>query len=318
MRAVAKVSAFFLIAFDPLDAVSLRAAPANVTAQTVDVHNASNKSSSDDASQALDAVMSMVGSIQAQQEQDKPRPRAPIGKGTRPKLDVGFTQYEQKLTETLASTINAAVPMWDNTTRQNIIAKVTSNVSAELKIKLKPLKEAIGKTWMVLPEDAQVVYAAQLKQNFQSVYADSLENVRGHVKRCKARIDIEMNKHKPLPQDQLMDKVESFYIDAVALDRCYGGEELIQMSLLELFASSATTVVEEDVPQNSTGNHTGNHTHKLKKFCLNSLLTNLASRLHDAQSLLSMSMRFEAHAPMDMDMIQTQKNGLKHHKMHMN
>lgn len=250
-------------------------------------NNSSNAGESESADAVLDAVMAVVS---------KTHPKASVAPklsnassvSHRAKLDIGLTDYEHNLTQALVATVRNITPSpsWTEQMRQRLIVNVSGNISATLNARLKPLKQSVGKTWMVLPEDIQKdAYVAQIRSSFGPVLTDSLSTATRKFEIAGRRVQAYNSQRVPLSPDDLLARSEDELASSITSERCYG--------------DALAQIAEEDpsVVKNSQSNATSpKMKSKFKRFCMASVVSKFVSRLNDSQNLISMTMRFEAQA----------------------
>lgn len=205
------------------------------------------------------------------------------------KLDVGFSDFERKLTSEVGLAIRGMMANSSVWSKDNISARLLDNVTDSLKVGLKaelaPLKLSIGKTWMALPETSQKdAYVQQLRNAFTSVFDNSMKQIHTHLDLGLHRVESyakgRSDQKAPAPAE-LLAHSEQTLGDSLVKEHCYENS---------LKPSKAKT--------NGTS---------LRRFCIQSVVGALAHRLNDTQGLISMSMRFEAGA---MSLAQKQHKGV--------
>jgi FkbM family methyltransferase len=181
-------------------------------------------------------------------------------------IDVGFSTYEKNLTEqVLAALLEVSnATSWSNDMRAAFSRNVSESLDKSLKASLQPLKMTIGKTWMVLPQDAQKdEYINQLRSSFLPIFTDSLASATTHLSTSLKNIGA-LSIKKDLTPTDLLSKSETLVADSLLLDHC--------------FALSS-----KKKPSNRT-------------FCMKSIVGQLAHRLNDTLGLVTMTTRFDAGA----------------------
>jgi hypothetical protein len=272
-----------------VDAASLRAAPQATPSK--DAASPSKPKSESEASplppsaSAVDAAMDLIKSLKKPEEAPSAKASsqnsstAPQGHA---KLDVGFADFEKTAVEEVGQKLlkTATGTAWSSDMRSQFEKNITDAMKETMKSIMKPLKTSIAKTWMALPQDSQKdEYVATLKKSFAGVFDSSMHTITSHLELSLKRIETYSSQNK-FTADELLKKSESTVEDSLLNDHCY---EVDAKHIKGLQKS------------NSTSNST-DAKDEMKKFCIQSVIGALAHRLNDTQSLISMSMRFEAGA----------------------
>lgn len=249
---------------------------------------AKNASSKNDA---VDAAMDLITSLKAASApaQNSSSKAAAATPGQHAKLDVGFADFEKAAVDSVTQKLmrTASGTAWSSDMRAQFEKNVTEAMKETMKSIMKPVKTSIAKTWMALPQDSQKdEYVATLKKSFGPVFDSSMHTITSHLEMSLKRIET-YSSQKKVSGEELVKRSESAVEDSLLNDHCY-----------EVDAKHL-----KSTKSNSTNSTDGKAAEK-KKFCIQSVIGALAHRLNDTQSLISMSMRFEAGA---MTLVQKQK-----------
>jgi len=214
----------------------------------------------------------------AQQQQQKPRA----------KLDVGFADFDDNVTNALASIIETGMEgeAWTEQRRKTLAKNATDSLHQALQDALKPLKLSIGKTWVALPEDAQKeAYVSQIRSGFASTLDRSKDSILSHVKIGLHRAGMAhmastsgAASSAAASEEDLVAKAEQVLLGGVLSEHCYDEHDLKHAKTAAKGKNASAAPAKES------------------KFCIPSVVEALAKRLNDTQGLVGMTMRFEAHA----------------------
>jgi len=278
-------------------AVALRAPAAKSSNQSV-IAVESNTSS--DNSSKIDDVMNSVAAMMNKMEPKKHHvAQANVSASGHQKVDVGFTEFEKELNQTLESGVKNATQdaQWTSEMRQKLLANVTDTMIGSLREKTKPIKQNIGKTWVALPDDQKDEYVSQLKARFESDWAGAMPGIESHLKIGLRRVGEFAKQTIKVEPAAMLAGSEKTLADSLVNQRCYGSDD---PSFLEMDSSSAPTTA----PANATApaKEEKGKPHKLKKFCMPPAVDTMVGRFKDSEGMLSMSFRFEAGA---MSLVQT-------------
>jgi len=179
----------------------------------------------------------------------------------KPKLELGFSGFTKNLTASLTAEVNSSAVKFKvpERLRQNLTAEVVAAVNKQLGEQLKPLKQSIAKTWVQMQEGSRDKYANAVKNGFEPLFANAAASITLHV-------GIGIRRAADLISEQPEKK------DA------------------ELLAETLK-VVEDDLFQQHC--HTSEKKGKKEQFCISSPVTGFYGRLHDAEELVGMSLKFE-------------------------
>lgn len=274
-------------------AVALRA-PAAKSANHSVIAVESNTTASDNSAK-IDEVMNSVAAMMNKMKDDEPKKHhsAPgnVSAGGHQKVDVGFTNFEKQLNQTLESGVKNATNdgQWTAEMRQKLLTNVTDSLILSFKAKTKPIKQEIGKTWMALPDDQKDEYVEQLRARFESDWAGGMAGIESHLKIGLRRVGDYAKQTIKLPADKILAGSEKTLADSLINPRCYGSDD---DSFLQLDSSTPPVAEAKDKGK----------AHKLKKFCMPPAVDSVVGRFKDSEGMLSMSFRFEAGA---MSLVQT-------------
>jgi len=102
-----------------------------------------------------------------------------------PKLDVGFSSFSTNCSQIVAAELNktCAKYAWPaENLRANFSNQVVAAVQLHLAADLKPLKQEIGKTWVLFKsQDDRTKYADELRSNFQGTFSRAGEMLASHI-----------------------------------------------------------------------------------------------------------------------------------------
>merc|ERR1719330_1419991 len=85
-----------------------------------------------------------------------------------------------------------------------------------LQTELKPLKQSIGKTWMVFPqEDQKDKYVEQLRSSFQPLFADMVKSFGKHANTSLGRFSA------ATPSEHLQEDASRALVGSILEDHCY-------------------------------------------------------------------------------------------------
>lgn len=245
----------------------------------------SSKDTSEVLANALEAAKALIGAHSSEATRVAAS-NTSASNGSRAKIDLGFTAFEKSMKEQLTSgCLNATQgeASWTPEMRQELVTNVTGEFSAGLNRALLPMKQAIGKTWMALPEDEQKDgYVVSLRTGFASTLDANVAKMVKHVQLGLNRVKRLSQKKDKLSSDELLRKSEQTINDNLLADHCYGDK-----SFLQLDANPNRTMIP-------------NATKKLTHFCITSTVGSMTKRLNDTQNLVSMTMRFDAKAMMSL------------------
>jgi|Transcript_39025 hypothetical protein len=269
------------------EAGSLRAAPK--VAATPAKPKAESEASPPPA--AVDAAMDLIKSLKvasAPSANSSSQKAATTSQG-HAKLDVGFSEFEKTAVEEVGQKLlrTATGTAWSNDMRAQFEKNVTDAMKETMKSIMKPLKTSIAKTWMALPQDSQKdEYVATLKKSFGPVFESSMHTITSHLDMSLKRIETYSSQKKEFTAEALLKKSETTIADSLLNDHCY----------------------EVDAKHLKSSSNSSDAKAEKKQFCIQSVIGALAHRLNDTQSLISMSMRFEAGA-MSLAQKQKKQNG---------
>mmetsp|Transcript_45782 Transcript_45782/g.106120 ORF Transcript_45782/g.106120 Transcript_45782/m.106120 type:complete len:252 (-) Transcript_45782:11-766(-) len=232
----------------------------------------------------LPVALLLVGDATAASLRAAPEQPAPAAQPTpapqRAKLDVGFGDFEKNLTMAVTSAIKANLTgaSWTDDLKSRVIENVTGSLHSALQDALKPVKLSIGKTWMALPEDDQKnTYVNQLRGSFESVMERARDSLVTHL-------SIGLRHASGLPRghrqstgnatQEMLEGAEQALVSGLLVEHCY--DEMLKHPM--------------------KAGENGTAAPKETKFCIPSAVSSFVKRLNDTQGLVSMTMRFEAHA----------------------
>lgn len=274
-------------------AVALRTPAVKSANQTV-IAVESNTTS--DNSAKIDDVMDSVAAMMNKMKDNEPKKHhtAPANVSTsgHQKVDVGFTEFEKELNQTLESGVRNATQdsQWTDEMRQKLLANVTDTMIFSLEEKVKPIKQNIGKTWVALPDDQKDEYVSQLKARFESDWSGAMPGIQSHLKIGLRRIEEFAKQTIKVAPEQMLAGSEKTLADSLVNPRCYGSDD----ALLQMEGSPPPTTTPAAQEKGKP--------HKLKKFCMPPAVDTMVGRFKDSEGMLSMSFRFEAGA---MSLVQT-------------
>lgn len=280
-------------------AAALRAVPvAKISNQSVIAveSNATANATASDNSAKIDDVMNNVAAMMNKMNDQPKKHHAPANVSAdasgHHKVDVGFTEFEKELNQTLESGVNNATqdPQWTAEMRQKLLANVTDTMIASLKEKTKPIKQNIGKTWMALPDDQKDEYVSQLKARFESDWAGAMPGIQSHLKIGLRRVGEFAKQTLKVKPEMMLAGSEKTLADSLVNPRCYGSDDPEFLQMEDATTTAAPAKQEKGKP------------HKLKKFCMPPAVDTMVGRFKDSEGMLSMSFRFEAGA---MSLVQT-------------
>jgi len=189
-----------------------------------------------------------------------------------PKLDVGFSAFEKNSSDLVVAALNktCAKYAWPaENLRANFSKQVVEAVQLHLKEDLKPLKQEIGKTWMLFKtDDDRKRYGDELKSNFLSTFARSGELLSSHI-------------NLAIMHAARMAKISIKH----------GGNEtqLIAQGVKDVEASMFEKHCFKNLRYNKTDPR-HNHT----ETCIQSAMDSVKGKLQDSIGFVSMSLKFEA------------------------
>jgi len=245
------------------------------------------------AQPAASAATAPPSASQQQPQPQQPQPQQPQPQQQHAKLDVGFGDFEENVSQTLAATIKKSVdgPAWTEQLREKLAKNVTDSLHQALQDALKPLKLSIGKTWVALPEDNQKAsYVSQLRSGFASTMDRTKDSIEGHVNIGLDRVRTlhlatsAASSTKAASEEELVAKAEQELLGGVFAEHCYDDTHVTK-SKTETNGKNGSAALPS-------------------KFCIPSVITSFAKRLNDTQGLVGMTMRFEARA---LDLFQRSK-----------
>jgi hypothetical protein len=177
----------------------------------------------------------------------------------KPKLELGFTGFNKNLTLMLSQEVNNSAAKFKvpERLRPNLTAEIVTAVEKGLGDQLKPLKQSIAKTWVQLKDASRDHYADAVKSGFEPLFMTAAKSITLHAGIGVQRAANFINEN-PGKKDA------------------------------ELLAESLK-VVEDDL--------FSEHCHlndKKEKYCIPSPIKGFETRLHDAEGLVGMSIKFES------------------------
>jgi len=278
-------------------AVALRAPAAKNVSQSV-MAVESNTTDSDNSAKINDVMDSVAAMMSKMNEEPKKHHVAQANvssggsSGAHQKVDVGFTEFEKQLNQTLESGVKNATQdgQWTAEMRQQLLTNVTDSMMLSFKEKVKPIKQNIGKTWMALPDDQKDEYVSQLKARFESDWSGGMSGIESHLKIGLRRVGDFTKQTIKLSPDKILAGSEKTLADSLVNPRCYGSDD---DSFLQL--DNSTTPTKPALQDKGKP-------HKLKKFCMPPAVDTVVGRFKDSEGMMSMSFRFEAGA---MSLVQT-------------
>jgi len=205
-------------------------------------------------------------------------------KPVRAKLDVGFASFEKGMNDQILVSIQKATESahWSSDLQLGCRNNATPGLSQGLKSQVTALKQAIGKTWMSLPDDdAKNSYVAQLQSAYAPIFKDITDTIDTHLQRSLKRMSAPTPYHrKALTQAELLKSCVSYVTGNIADEHCYD----LAGSTTKKAGSSAKKAIsfletKGDAPKN---------------FCMPSVFETMVRRLKDSQGLIGMTMQFEA------------------------
>jgi len=240
------------------------------------------------ASDVLSQAMSVFNAVNSNNARlshvtkaDAATGQAATVRGPHAKLDVGFGDFEHKLTAQVDGQLRNFTASLALTAAalKNLETNVTQNLSASLKDLSKPLKQSIAKTWVALPQDDQKdAYVGQLRSGFESVFASYLETCQRHLELSLHHLTLTPGWGEKLQGDVVASRIQTAVVESLMGDHCYkdGPRKAKKAALAQIDEA----------------------------FCIQSVLGGMIHRLNDTSGLISMTMRFESNA---MAMMQTEK-----------
>lgn len=183
----------------------------------------------------------------------------------RPKLDVGFTDFENKFsTEVERVTLDAIGGCnWSDIECRKLKGNIASFLNTTFAEMLKPLKQDISETWVIIEQNGQKdKFITQLRAGFLTVFNSTLQFLETRL--------------SPHIQKMVQLKTQS-------LDQTTVFENVFEMVRAGLADKYCYNI-------GGTATKAGK-----RKFCSTSILENLAKRLKDQEMLVAMTCRFEAH-----------------------
>lgn len=186
----------------------------------------------------------------------------------KPKLDVGFSNFSKNISMSVASAVDKAAVQWDwpSNIRSNFSTEVVAMVAQRLGDELKPLKQEIGKTWVLFKtEEDRDRYAEELRHSFFPAFGRSEEQLTSHVDlavRHAARIAKEGGKQ---PDSKLLAQGVKSVEEALFNQRCF---------------------------KNPKFNRTDPR-HNQTETCIRSPSAGMMNNLRDAEQLVSMGLKME-------------------------
>jgi len=216
----------------------------------------------------------------------------------RARLDVGFASFESDASSELAQSIGGVLSgaSWSEALRAKVLTNVTAMLHATLQTELKPLKQSIGKTWMVFPQDDEKdKYVEQLRGSFGPLFADMTKSFGKHANTSLRRFSTEA------PSEHLPEDASRALVASILEDHCY--QEHAHTLAAVKKPGNATAAANKSAALLDASSPPG-------QFCIPSMVQSLVKRLNDSEGLIGMTMKFEARA---LAMVQQKQRALAAH-----
>lgn len=229
----------------------------------------------------------------------------------RVKVDVGFAQFQQQLFHDLDQQIRESVKGQLNGSLIDLfVANFTSVVKAGMNVQFAKIKKQIGSTWMALPEDEQKnTFVHDAKAALSPVFANSMSNVKSHIKLYTRRLEALFQGRKP--KAILVNEAVALLSDSLLKKHCFKDESKGKekksktvFMVMKAGARNATASAAKAGTNEEEDNDDSDDKDPPGEFCVDSLVSALARRLGDAQSLVGMSMRYEFNAMQGLSLVQ--------------
>lgn len=210
----------------------------------------------------------------------------------RARLDLGFGDFEQKLSEKVVLAVKLGLngSTWTESRRARLSNNITASLKNGIEDALHPLKLSIGKTWVALPEGAQASYVNQLRASFASTMDRAMDTVETHIRTSLHRV-VSIPEQSPTRigfEDDLLSKAEKMMLMGLLDEHCYGD---IPKHNDKQVAVKGTVAIQMRV-----NNVTATKVIVSKGFCIPSAVVSFVKRLDDNAGLVGMTARFEAGA----------------------